>query len=173
MWGSCFSLGSRRGVPALSSSSAASSAASSALTHSFIHSLTHSRTHALTHSLTHARTHALTPHPSRTHALTHSRTHALTHARTHSLTHSLTLSLTRLPLAAFCVAGAAHRASCPRLPFAWQAQYTRGRCWARPCVSHVIYCLYSGRIIQTVELACITSCTAQTVPTRFHLALAG
>ena len=63
------------------------------------------------------------PPPRRTH---YSLTHSLTHPPTHSLTHSITHSLTH--------AGAVHRASwrsCgavavagPRLPFAWQAQYT-------------------------------------------------
>ena len=63
------------------------------------------------------------PPPRRTH---YSLTHSLTHPPTHPLTHSITHSLTH--------AGAVHRASwrsCgavavagPRLPFAWQAQYT-------------------------------------------------
>ena len=104
VWGSCFSLASRRGFRRLRRRLALRRLL---FTHSFTDSLT-----LLTHSL------------------------SLTHQLTHSLTDWLPDSLTA---AAFCLAGAVHRASwrsCgavaaagPRLPFAWQAQYTHWCPW--------------------------------------------
>ena len=68
VWGSCFSLGSRRSPP----SAAAAPHSSLLITHSLItHSLTPSLTHSLlTHSLSHSLTHSFTP-------LTHSLTEEL------------------------------------------------------------------------------------------------
>ena len=97
MWGSCFSLGSRRGSapspppppppppPPHSHSSLIpylphSHLISSQLTHSLIHSLTHSS--SLIHSLIHSLTHL--------HSLPHSLTHL--HSSTHSLIHSSSLT---------------------------------------------------------------------------------
>ena len=116
VWGSCFSLGSRRSPP---------SAAAAPLTHSLTH----------THSLT----------------LTHTHSHSLTHSLTVQIASWLPLAwqaqYTEPPggaaarvgaagaAAAFRVAGAVHRALLeelrrawaplgPRLPLAWQTQYT-------------------------------------------------
>ena len=153
MWGSCFSLGSRRGT------SASSSASSSSLTHS-LHSLTHSFTHSLTHTDT--LTHSITLTHSHTHSLTHSLSLTVTLTLAHSLTHSLPwqvqaqyrelpgclsrgrhstqsllaelrrawaplgrgwLRVAGAVLAAFRVAGAVHRAS-------WRSCGARGRRWA-------------------------------------------
>ena len=113
VWGSCFSLGSRRGT-------ASSSAASS-----FTHSLTHARTHSLTHSL---------PQAGRRSTESFLAAFCVAGAKHRA-------SSSSWPAVAFCVAGAVHRASwrsCgargrPRLPFAWQAQYTEvpGGCLLR------------------------------------------
>ena len=132
VWGSCFSLGSRRSPP----SAAAAPHSSLLITHSLI-------THSLPHSLTH-------------YSLTHSLTHSLHSSLTHSLTEELRSPLEELRrawaplasgwlscgrcntesfLAAFRVqaqyteppGGAAARvaAAGPRLPFSWQVQYTQ------------------------------------------------
>ena len=132
VWGSCFSLGSRRSPP----SAAAAPHSSLLITHS---SLTHSLPHSLTHySLTHSSQlitaplifrlgcRLASPPPPPLH-LTHSLTQAgavqracLLHGR--RTTQSLLAELRRAwpPLK-------------PRLPFAWQAQYTEppGRAAAR------------------------------------------
>ena len=105
MWGSCFSLGSRRSPP----SAAAAPHSSLLITHSLI-------THSLTPSLTH---YSLTHSPSLIHSLTHSS--SLTHC-THSLRQAQYREL------AFCVADALHRAS-------WRSCGARGRRWGRGCLS--------------------------------------
>ena len=159
VWGSCFSLGSRRSPP---SAAAAAPHSSLLITHSLTHSLI-----SLTHSLPHS--HSLPP--SLPHSLTHSLTQdSLTHSLTPSLTHSslslppsLPHSLTHSPHSPHSLthshlthqAGAVQRACLlrgrrstqsllaelrrawpplgPRLPLAWQAQYTEppGRAAAR------------------------------------------
>ena len=153
VWGSCFSLGSRRGSAPLlrlrlrlrlrllrllrllrSLTHSLSLSLSLSLTHS------HARTHARTHSRTHARTHSLTHHITY-HISLNSSSH-LTHHLSH-LTHHSPLTTSRFShppsraaarvvaagaAAVFCVAGAVHRA-------AWQAQYTEPPSrWGRGCL---------------------------------------
>ena len=151
VWGSCFSLASRRGFRRLRRRLALRRLL---FTHStLIHWLTHT-----SHSLTFTHFHSL--------SLSFTHFHSLSLTFTHF--HSLSLTFThfhqeelrracrwaaagfrvagavhRASALPFCVAGAVHRASwrsCgtvavagPRLPFAWQAQYTElrrsGRRW--------------------------------------------
>ena len=123
MWGSCFSLGSRRSPP----SAAAAPHASLLITHSLI-------THSLTHSLPHSLTHSLPPLP---HSLTHggaAEPSGEAAARVGAAGPRLALVLQRASWLRFAwqaqytepPGGAAARvaAAGPRLPFSWQAQYT-------------------------------------------------
>ena len=116
MWGSCFSLGSRRGSAPSPPPPSPPRPPPPPLTHSLTPSLTHSLPHSLifTHPLTHS--------------LPHSLTHSLAAFRVAGAVHraswrSCGARGRRWAAAGFCVAGAVHRAS-------WSSCGARGRRWA-------------------------------------------
>ena len=146
VWGSCFSLGSRRSPP----SAAAAPHSSLLITHSLItHSLPPSLARSLTHSLTHYS--LLTTHnplPTTHYSLLTTHYSLLTSPHSpHSLTHSLRQAQYRE--LAFCVADALHRAS-------WRNCGARGR-----------RCLSGRRSTQSLWTSCAvhraswTSCGAR------------
>ena len=140
MWGSCFSLGSRRGTLRLRLLRRRLLLTHSSLTHSLTHSLTrslsltHSLTHSHSHSHSHSPTHSLTYSLSLTHSLTPSLSHSLTPSLPPSLTHSRTHSLTQVQHGCLSRGRRSRRSLLVELRrtwaplgrgclFVWQAQY--------------------------------------------------